>query len=520
MWAGGYMLFALLAGITASRSIRATTPVSETQNPIETAPKSVKPSRRSQILWILFSALATTLLLAVTSQITQEVAAIPLLWVLPLSIYLLTFILIYSNDHWYNRKIFGGLIIVTSLAFLWALVSVDGNFILRTVACCLFLFVSVMICTGETYRLRPEPSHLTRFYLMTSIGGAMGGVFVTLVAPLLFKGYWELIIAFGLVLALVLALFVTRNSTNPELRQRFIFNIMVSLTILLVVAFSLYGLLGKNAYGDAFQGRNFYGVVRVKEVNPNDPIWQGYNVSHGVTIHGLQYSAPGMRGIPTTYYSRQSGIGLAMLNNPKYGHGMRVGLLGLGIGTLTAYGQPGDNYRLYEINPIMVDLAEGQGGFFSFVPDSPANKTMILGDARISLENELEATGSNNFDLLVLDVFNSDSVPVHLVTKEAFAVYLKHLAPDGILAANISTRYLDLVPVMWQLSKYYHLCLAVIPTEGDGKFSSPSLWALMSPSQEQLQISAIVERAFPMEDYSTVVPLWTDDFSNLFQILR
>lgn len=520
MWAGGYILFALLAGITAFRSVRATTPMFEAWVPIETAPISVKPSRRSQVLWILFSALATTLLLAVTSQITQEVAAIPLLWVLPLSIYLLTFILIYSNDRWYNRKIFGGLMIVASLAFLWALVSVDGNFIFRTAACCLFLFVSVMICTGETYRLRPEPSHLTRFYLMTSIGGALGGVFVTLVAPLLFKGYWELIITFGLVLALVLALFVTRKSTNPVLRERFVFNIMVSLTILLVVAFSFYGQLGKNAYGDAFQGRNFYGVVRVKEVNPNDPIWQGYNVSHGVTIHGLQYSTPGMRGIPTTYYSRQSGIGLAMLNNPKYGHGMRVGLLGLGIGTLTAYGQPGDEYHLYEINPIMVDLAEGQGGFFSFVPDSPANKTVILGDARISLENELAATGSNNFDLLVLDVFNSDSVPVHLVTKEAFDVYLKHLAPDGILAANISTRYLDLVPVMWQLSKYYHLSLAVIPTEGDGKFSSPSLWALMSPSPELLQFPAIVERAFPMEGYSTEVPLWTDDFSNLFQILR
>ena len=465
------------------------------------------------------SALGTTLLLAVTSQMTQEVAAIPLLWVLPLSIYLITFILTYSGRGWYNQKVFGVLMVVASIAFLWALVSAEANFIPRTIAYCFFLFVSVMICNGEIYRLRPEPAHLTRFYLMTSIGGALGGVFVTLVAPVVFKGYWELIIGFGLALALALAVFVTRKSAKPELRVRFIFNIMVTLTIMLVVAFSIYGLMGKNAYGDVFQARNFYGVVRVKEVNPGDPEWHGYNVSHGVTIHGLQFTADDKRDQPTAYFARQSGIGLAILNNPKYGHGMRVGILGLGIGTLTAYGQPGDDYRLYEINPIMVDLAEGQDGYFTFVPDSPANKTIILGDARISLENELATNGSNNFDLLVMDVFSSDSVPVHLITKEAFDIYLKHLAPGGMLAANISTRYLDLIPVMWQLSKHFNLNMVVIPTEPDGKLASSSLWVLMSPSATELQAPAIAERAFPLDGYSTNIRLWTDDFSNLFQIL-
>ena len=176
---------------------------------------------------------------------------------------------------------------------------------------------------------------------------------------------------------------------------------------------------------------------------------------------------------------------------------MRVGILGLGIGTLTAYGQPGDDYRLYEINPIMVDLAEGQDGYFTFVPDSPANKTIILGDARISLENELAKNGSNNFDLLVMDVFSSDSVPVHLITKEAFDIYLKHLAPGGMLAANISTRYLDLIPVMWQLSKHFNLNMVVIPTEPDGKLASSSLWVLMSPSATELQASSHRRKGFP-----------------------
>jgi hypothetical protein len=520
MWAGGYLLFALLAGYTAFSSNR-TNKIFVPKVPEAVTPTSVsvKLSMQSQVLWILLSGLGTTLLLAVTSQITQEVAAIPMLWVLPLSIYLLTFILVYSNERWYSRKLFGVLMIAASLTFLWSLVSVDGNFIARTTACCFFLFVSVMICTGETYRLRPDPSHLTRFYLMTSIGGALGGVFVTLVTPVIFKGYWEMIIAFGLILALVLSLFVTRKSTDQELHTRFIFNIMVSLTILLVGAFSLYGLLGRNTYGDVFQARNFYGVIRVKEVYPDDPVWQGYNVSHGVTIHGMQFSMPAMRNIPTTYYARKSGIGLAILNNPRYGHGMRVGLLGLGIGTLAAYAQPGDSYRLYDINPIMVDLAQGEGGYFSYLADSPAQKTVILGDARISLENELATSGSNNFDLLVLDVFSSDSVPVHLVTKEAFSIYLKHLAPGGILGANISTRYLDLVPVMWQLSKYYHLTMVVIPTEGDGKIASPSLWVSMSRTSSKFR-RPLSPRVSSHWMAIPDIRLWTDDFSNLFQILR
>jgi hypothetical protein len=520
MWAGGYMLFVLLASYGAFKSARITPAEPEIPKTVETAAASVKPSMQVHVLWILFSAIGTTLLLAITSQITQEVAAIPLLWVLPLSIYLLSFILTYSGERWYNRKIFGGVIIVASIGFLWALVSVEANYIMRTSVFCFFLFVSLMICNGETYRLRPDPSRLTRFYLMTSIGGALGGIFVTLIAPIVFKGYWELPISYGLVLALALAVFVTRKSTKLELQIRFIFNVMVSVTILLVGSLSLYGLLGGKASGDVYQARNFFGVVRVKEVYPNDPEWHGYNVSHGITIHGLQFTAPDKRYLATTYYARQSGIGLAMLNHPKYGHGMRVGILGLGIGTLIAYGQPGDDYRLYEINPIMEDLAEGQEGFFTYLADNPVNKTVILGDARLSLENELATHGSNNFDLLVLDVFSSDSVPVHLLTKEAFDIYLKHLGADGVLAANISTRYIDLIPVMWQLSKYYNLTMVVIPTEADDRIVLPSLWVLMSQSSEQFQAPAIAERVFSMKDYSTNIPLWTDDFNNLFQILR
>jgi spermidine synthase len=471
-------------------------------------------------LWILLSAIASTMLLATTSQLTQEVAPIPFLWVLPLSIYLLTFILTYSDERWYNRRVFGGLLALASLGFAWALADTHAHFSVLIVIYSFVLFVSAMICNGETYRLRPDPSHLTRFYLMTSIGGALGGVAVNLVAPIIFRGYWELPISFGLTWALALAVFMTRNSTNKALRVRFIHNVLVGGTVLLVGAFSLFALLGGKTSGAAFEERNFYGVVRVKEVNPGDAEGQGYNMAHGITIHGLQFTAADKRREPTAYFARPSGIGLALANHPKYGKGMRVGILGLGIGTLAAYGQPGDMYRMYEINPIMVALAEGQGGYFTFLKDSPAQITNVLGDARISLERELATTGPDNFDVLVIDVFSSDSIPVHLITKEAFAIYLEHLAPDGMLAMNISNRHLDLVPVLWQLARFYHLNIVIIPTEGDEKLVFASNWVLMSRTPDLLQAPAIQARAIKMDNYTTQVPLWTDDFSNLFQILK
>jgi len=516
-WSGGYALFVLLAGYGAFRSARGMDEAQATPESVEAASAGAKPSRQLQTLWILLSAIASTIFLATTSQITQEVASIPFLWVLPLSIYLLSFILTYSDERWYNRPVFGVLILIATGGFAWILLDTQAHFIPLIGAYCFILFVGVMICNGETYRLRPEPAHLTRFYLMTSIGGALGGIAVNLIAPFLFKGYWEFPIGFGLVWALALAVLFTRKSTNRALRVRFIHNVLIGTTILLTGAFSIFAFAGGKTSGAVFEARNFYGVVRVNQVYAGDPAWHGYNLAHGITIHGLQFMAADKRRLPTAYYVEESGVGLALLNHPKVGHGMRVGVLGLGIGTLAAYGQPGDTYRFYEINPVVVDLAEGQGGYFSFLGDSSAQTTVVLGDARISLERE---TIPQDFDVLVLDVFSSDSIPVHLVTKEAFAIYLRDLAPDGILAAHISNRHLDLLPVFWQLARYYNLKMAMIPTEGDGRRISPSNWVLMAPDPALLEIPALAQRAVSLQGYSTNIPLWTDDFSNLFQILK
>jgi hypothetical protein len=278
---------------------------------------------------------------------------------------------------------------------------------------------------------------------------------------------------------------------------------------------------GLNRYSDSnFVRRNFYGVLRVRELRTESGK-DAYIMIHGITIHGIQYILPEYRHQPTTYFVQDSGGGLALLNHPRRGLGMHVGVLGLGAGTLAAYGLPGDKYRFYEINPVVVDLAEGAGGYFSFLQDSPAEISVALGDARISLEQELAAGEHQGFNVLILDTFSSDSIPVHLVTREALALYLEHLAPDGILAAHISNRHLDLQPVLWQLAQEFDLAILRVDRSvrfGDDGF--PSTWVLLARDPALLDNPAIRQHGDTLGGYSTTIRLWTDDYSNLFQILK
>jgi hypothetical protein len=242
-------------------------------------------------------------------------------------------------------------------------------------------------------------------------------------------------------------------------------------------------------------------------------------MAHGITVHGLQFIGAD-RDLPTTYYVKDGGAGLAILNHPRYGQNLRVGMLGVGAGTLAIYGQPGDAYRLYEINPVVTDLAQGRGGYFSFVRDSQADVTMVLGDARISLERELAENGSQEFDVLALDTFSSDSIPVHLVTREAMGLYLEHLASDGIIAAHITNLHLDLQPVFWGLAEYYGLSMVRLEYKGDNNGGYASHWILLARDPALLLVPAIQDHAEDLSGYSTDLKLWTDDYSNLFQILK
>ncbi len=389
---------------------------------------------------------------------------------------------------------------VTSLHVFW-----------QIFANCLLLFAACMVCHGELYLLRPDAEHLTSFYLMVSIGGAFGGLFVSLVAPAIFNGYWEFFI--GLAMAIAIVLTIYRNNADHTARARFVFTIFALVTGLLAVLSNVYS-------GALFSERNFYGVIRVREIQVPGMIDSAYVMTHGITVHGLQFVGEDLRDTPTAYYTRESGVGLAILKHPSYGLEMRVGLLGAGAGTLTAYGRQGDKYRLYEINPVVIELAKGKYGYFSFVRNSAAETIIIPGDARISLERELAEGSPQNFDVLVLDVFSSDSIPVHLVTKEAMELYLAHLAPDGIIAVHITNRHLDLQPVFWKLAEQFTLSIVRIENDRDATGAYESHWILLARNPAMLKYSPLQARIIDLEKYSADIPLWTDDYSNLFQILK
>ena len=508
MWSIGFVVFGLLAVWVAIQNGRVTLPSTGKPESVRT---TERPSSALLALWIALSATASLFLLSVTNQISQEVAVIPFLWVLPLAIYLLSFILTFSGERGYNRRLYAVLFIIATVLTLFVLLNATKLHIYwQILAYCFLLFTACMLCHGELYTLRPAADYLTTFYLMVSIGGALGGLFVSLVAPLIFNGYWEFFV--GLAMAIAIVLTVLRGNRNVNEVSRFVFFVFGLVTVMLVLVGSFFS-------GELFSKRNFYGVIRVRGDLIGEPPRHAYLMAHGITVHGLQFIDED-RDLPTTYYVRDGGAGLAILNHPRYGQNLRVGMLGVGIGTLAYYGQPGDVYRLYEINPVVADLAEGRGGYFSFVKDSKADVTMVLGDARISLERELAENGSQQFDILALDTFSSDSIPVHLVTKEAFALYLEHLAPDGVIAAHITNLHLDLQPVFWGLAEYYDLSMVRVEYESDDDGGYASHWILLARDPVLLDITAIQERAIDLSEYTTNLKLWTDDYSNLFQILK
>lgn len=513
IWSIGFVIFTLLTVYIIYRVYHAPNQA----NVSTTVSATSKLSVAVQALWIILTLCPTILLLATTQQLTQEVAAIPFLWVLPLTLYLLSFILVFQNEGWYNRSIFSALLFISTLMWMYALTT-NIHFIWQIIIYSFLLFVCCMVCHGELYRLKPEPRQLTRFYLIMAIGGASGGLAVNFLAPLLFKGYWEL--EFGVALCwllLVIMLFV--RPSRSLLRRHIIGYSLIITTTVLVSIFAVHFCLQSSDH-QRLAIRNFYGVVRVQEIYANDTNLHAYLLRHGTVAHGFQYIAAEKRNQPSSYYVEDSGIGRAITHHPQRRQGMRVGVLGLGIGSLAAYGQTGDIYRFYEINPAVAALAQGKGGYFRYLLDSPANTDIILGDARIMLEQQLAKGEQQHFDVLALDVFNSDAIPIHLLTREAFAVYLAHLAPDGILAINVTNHYLDLQPIIWRLARHYQLYMLKVEIPKQGIMTMHSSWILLARNAVLLQNPGISRNAITFEHYTSDVPFWTDDYSNLLQILK
>ncbi|MBM3774297.1 MAG: hypothetical protein FJW37_03955 [Acidobacteria bacterium] len=498
-WSSGYALFALLCGASALRARSIRSPGAEA------AVAGPRPGWGDRLLWVALAASASLLLLAVTNHLTQNVAAIPFLWVLPLSIYLLSFILCFEGGGWYRRGPMLRFLAVALGTMAYALSEGFENTTLKVLIplYSVGLFAASMACHGELARLKPHPRYLTSFYLLIAVGGALGGVFVGLVAPRAFGWYFELPV--GIVACAVLVLIVLRRQGAVS---RSVWWVAAGLTV--AMAFFLGAEMRRMAGQARVIARNFYGGLRV--VDSEEREGRARKLMHGTVNHGQQWLDPARRQMPTTYFGPDSGIGLAIRAASERPN-LRVGVIGLGTGTLAAYGRPGDHYRFYELNPLVLEIARSQ---FTFLEDSKASVEVALGDGRLSLERE----APQNFDLLALDAFSSDAIPVHLLTREAFELYFRHLKPGGVLAAHVSNKYLDLAPVVEVLAKAAGAGAVVIDTRGDEqKASFAATWVLVSRRPEFLRHARTAPGAATAAS-PRKLRLWTDDYSNLLRILR
>lgn len=500
-WSAGYAVFALLCIAAASRNWRAGMRPSARLQSAE--PREPTPAFSRHVLWGALAATGSLLLLAVTNHITQNVAAAPLLWVVPLTIYLLTFIICFEGRRGYPRFAVLPVAAAAIGVMAWSLADsrLTHELALQLAVFTIGLFIGCMFCHGELARLKPSPRHLTRFYLMVALGGAIGAALVGIVAPLVLPARFEL--AWGLIAAACLLAWQVRDDPH-------VFRVLAVVSALATTGCAIWGIV--EFYDTTIAtARNFYGVLRVQESGVNEASRHKTLVS-GTIMHGLQYESPEFRRRPTSYYTPSSGVGRLLETLHPRLEPLRVGVIGLGTGTLAAYGTPGDLYRFYDINPAVVRIAETE---FSYLADSEAHIETPLGDARLTLER----SPPSNLDLLVVDAFSSDAIPVHLITSEALSLYIRHIRPDGVIAFHVTNRFMNLVPVVQALATAHRMQAVWIRDDGDDALASKSDWVLVSANRALLEKPSIAGAATPIEAHPEW-GLWTDDFNNLFQVLR
>ena len=502
MWSGLFACFVISCGLLAwrGRNGQASVHHHHDAQPIT----ALQPGQMS--LWAALAACPSILMVADTSFLTENIAPIPLLWVAPLGLYLLSFILCFERHGWYRRRVFLPLLAFGLLA-LAVLPTLGLNTLPIHVSMGINLaafFVACMVCHGELARRQPHPSHLTAYYLMLAVGGALGGLFVGVVAPYFFNSNYELsvgIVLTGLVVAV--AIIPDLRFPRPAWRAAAVAGTLAFLALLSAIRIVDHQ---EESSGAEASLRNFYGTLKVFAREEN-----GYrSMLHGQIIHGRQFLAPDKAMLPTAYYSAEGGAGKTLLTKAQQGP-LRVGVVGIGIGTLATYGRPGDYYRLYDIDPLVIDVAQTH---FSFLKDTRAQTDIVIGDARLQLERE----EPQQFDVLIVDAFSGDSVPIHLLTRQAFELYFHHLKPDGVLAVHITNRYLDLRPVIKTAADHFKRPVRIVDFDGDaerGLFRSR--WAIIA-ADDTFFCNQGFEDSRLLADRPGF-KAWMDDYSSLFAVL-
>jgi SAM-dependent methyltransferase len=495
-WSAAYVGYAVLCAACLLLSVRNLPAAAQAS----AEPYEAPPTLALQLLWLALAGMGTVMLLSITNHITQNISSIPLLWLAPLTLYLLSFILCFEGRGWYRRRVFLPLFVAAVVGMAWALQTESGLLELRK-AIPLYLaglFIACMLFHGELALSRPAPRYLTRFYLMLSLGGALGGVAVGLLAPRVFTGYYELplgLLAGGVLAALALWRPMRWGAVAAVLATAWAGVYVFSYT--------------KDVREEAvLVTRNFFGVLRVQD--SGEGLDKVRRLVHGTIMHGKQSFNPDNRGKPLTYYGETSGIG--RLFAAFKDRSLKTGVVGLGTGTIAAYGRAGDVLRFYDINPQVMEIAQK---YFTYLSDSRGRVETVLGDARLSMERE----APQGYDILAIDAFSSDSIPVHLITVEAMDVYLRHMKPDGVIAFHVTNRYLDLQPVVKLIAEARGLQARVVSDDGDPVLGASTDWILVSRGAgvfDHREFEGVAEQIETPAGRTA----WSDDFNNLFQALK
>jgi len=508
-----------------------------------------------RVAWLLLPACAVILLMGVTNLLCLDVASVPLLWVVPLSLYLVTFILCFASKRYHHPRVFFALALIALIAntaleyrgigLLWSLFGIERAY--DAIVCLISLmFAGCMLLHGMLQRLKPPTEQLTAFYLSIAAGGAMGGLFVGLLAPTLFNDYDELPLG---LLASWIAIGVLSWRMGGRSGRPIVSRLLVATTAIILALLSGIPLVyetGRDLGEVVYRKRSFFGLLLVREKHPDEPRRHVKILVNGTTFHGRQLQHPVARRMPVSYFGPLTAIGMTLYDGPlsaaglqldpaPEGSGRRIGIIGIGVGALAGYGRSGDEVVYYEIDPEVVSVAL-DSGHFDYLASSAAEIEIVLGDGRLSLERELKDSGSRQFDLLVMDAFTSDAIPIHLLTREAFRVYVQHLREDGILAVQVSNRHLQLSPLVSHLGAAVGLqSLHVRNRSISGYSSGQSKWVLLS--RDPREIDRLEQRFRARMRYAGVsepdvvisrpkaaaveaAPLWTDDYSNILSVLK
>ncbi len=508
LWSLLFCLFVLVQGFVAIQLLRQPAPKAADEPSAcgDSTGSRVSPLQRTG--WLVLPALASVMLLVVTNHVCQDIAVVPFLWVLPLSLYLASFIVCFNSPAWYQPKPIAAVTLL-ALILIQGKTLLPGSIQLVAEACCymVMLLGACLLCHGEVARLKPGTDKLTQYYAMLSGGGALGGIIVAIICPLLLNNHAELPFFVSLVTALTFLLFFAcKTWRNTEYDWAAAARLKYGAVVLMIAPVLTMAFVSKNR--TIASQRNFFGVLNVRE----KPL--GTVLVHGSTLHGMQRHAP-HQSQPTTYYGYESGVGRVIEGLQAERDALRIGIVGLGCGVLTSYGRPNDQFDLIEINPAVVDIAER---YFTFMRDCPSELNRHLGDGRLVLERMHDA----RFDLLVLDAFSSDAIPAHLLTRESMRLYKNRLADGGVLAIHTSNNHLELSPLVHRLSHDAGLASRKIEGIGDPNLGTThSTWMIIAGKGHPIfEIESLAEARAATEAELRDAPLWTDQHHNLVSVLR